>query len=195
MPDELIAPCLNIDWKAWWGCANNPAFIVNNFAPTSRVIYLQPFTHNRITQISLSALRFKFSWVPAGLAYRFVFRAAIYRAERGIGGTAATWVKVGNDLGSVARQAPVLPPAYEYVFTATTIAAPVLLRDGIYAIAFQWEDLSLPGSAVTFASYGYALPSFAGWWYFADGAVAGGLPVAIATVGAPTPFQIYWESR
>jgi len=189
-----IIDSIDLDHPKKWICAYNPALINVSFGPTSGVIYLIPFEVSGIHDFRPGFLRFKFYWQPgvgSGPAYGFIFYNALYRMERGTGGTAATFVKQ-FDIGTVAKLAPAVETT-EYVNMNTANPATQALKEGLYAIAMLWRDTSLPGSSVVFTAYGTTLPSGNGWWYHADGGGATSLPATIAAVGSATTFQLYFE--
>lgn len=179
-----------LDNKKWWIGAYNPALPTSTFGAASGVIYLSPFTLSGEHQFRTSPFGFKFDWVGSGIAYGFTHSNAIYRMERGTGGTASTWVKQFN-IGTVQRIGG--GPSTEYTNTTIATATPPVMKEGLYAIGWLWRDTSLPGSSVAWTVYGATVPSAGGWWYYAGGSGATTLPATIATVGAPSTFKIYFQ--
>lgn len=178
--------------------AYNPVLMTSTFGPTSNVVYLQPFEVADLWDISATNLAFKFGYTGLGTQWSFSFRLGLYRLERGIGGTASTWVKI-FDFG-VTVKTYLSDPATGTVYNLASVPIFLLqgIKSGIYAMAFQWQDTSnitIPPSRCSWTSYGATLPSYAGWFYYADGSNTGSLPATITALGAATTFQIYWEAK
>lgn len=194
--DDLaqLPPSVELDYVKWWHCAFNPASIKRTFSPSSNAIYLAPFDISTLHRLNLGSIKFKFDYAAVGLAWSFSFRLGLYKLKRGAGGTAGTLVKV-LDFGSVAKSAVGGDPATGTVYNLSAVPAilGVLPADGIYFIAFQWQDTSTLPSRVVFTAYGQTLPSYAGWFYYGDGSNVGSLPATIASFGAATTFMLYWE--
>lgn len=186
----MITPDVRQDYVKWWHHSYNPMLVTSAFIPTSSYIYFTPFEVSSLQRIWPANIRFKFDWSPSGMGYSFIFRIGVYKLMRGTGGTANTLVLIAQ-LGAVARTAPSLPST-EYIPTATSASGPLILDDGIYFMAFQWQDTSLPGSSVSFSAFGTTFPSTGGWVYYGDGTTIGSLPAIIATLGVATTFQIYF---
>lgn len=195
---KKIGQCLELDRPKWWHHAFNPFLVNASFGPASNAIYLAPFEVSDIQRIQPGTLKFKFTYIGKGTRWSYAFRAGIYKLERGTGGTATTLTLVAN-IGSIARTYLSDPATgTEYACIAIPITVLTLPRDGIYFIAFQWQDtstLSIPPSSVTWAAFGATLPSFAGWMYFGDGSNTGSLPATIAAFGAASPFRLYFEIK
>lgn len=184
-----------IDWSKWGAVAHNPGLPRASFGPSADAVYLSPFEVGDIHYItSFSGVRFKFDYTGTGFFWGFTFRLGLYRMMRGTGGTSATY-KLLYQFGTITRSAALGSPATGTLYTCDTASTvgSFQLESGTYAFGFQWDNESGPMSTITWNSYGMTFPGNAGWWHYGDGSSAGSLPTSIATVGAPTPFHIYWE--
>ena len=181
-----------VDFRKNWVSAYNPSRIANTSVRTTRQIYLVPFEVSGIHLFDSASFRFKFTWVASGPAPSFNFYNAVYRVERGQGGTASTLVKC-FDIGSITRTGGVT--GTEYVnLVQTAITANNYLKEGVYCVAFLWVDTSVIPSRETFIASGNTLAVAGGWFnLIATGGVTT-LPATITAFTGSDNFSIYFES-
>lgn len=125
------------------------------------------------------------------------FRTAIYKVLRGTGGTASTLVKVlGSDnietAGGVVGS-PLTGTFYGYPTASSSSVSYTHLTDGIYVVAFKYENLSPTNPIITFNLYGNAMTGSSGYFYYSDGNQAGALPLTIAAFSVAATFVPYFE--
>lgn len=184
--------------QRFWHTAYRPDLMVSTFAPSGNAsIYLSHLEASGLHLITGGNVGFKFDYVGLGTGWAFTFRCGIYKLMRGTGGSANTLVLVRN-FGTISLAPPSSATGTCRNLTVVTSTDGLALTDGIYFIAFQWQDTSsvtVPPSAVTFTSYGATMPSYAGYMYYGDGTNVGSLPATIASLGSAATFQIYYELK